>query len=273
MRLLVLTDFSKLSKVAVDYAGKMAKSLKAELFLLHVVYLDAPPRTYGALISRQVIDKMINNAKQDFELLIRDIRKDFGIRFKIHHKIVEGNPLDAVVESFALDHEIDLIIMGTKGASGFLLGSNAATVISNSSVPVLTVPEHSRFNGINEIICASELQHSSAEIKALVPFVRLFNAHIHVIHAASYTSRRKFNTALLKKELVTKSKYKHISVEVIRHEDVTVALNEAIANTKADLLVMFTHKLNFFEKIFGRSVTRQMAFHTWTPLLTIKKKK
>lgn len=163
--------------------------------------------------------------------------------------------------------------MGTKGASGFLLGSNAATVISNSSVPVLTVPEHSRFNGINEIVCASELQNTSEEINALIPFARLFNAHINVVHAASYTSRRKFNTDLLKKELVTKSKYRRISVEVIRHEDIIVALNEAIANTKAGLLVMFTHKLNFFEKIFGRSVTRQMAFHTWTPLLTIKKKK
>jgi hypothetical protein len=37
------------------------------------------------------------------------------------------------------------------------------------------------------------------------------------------------------------------------------------------MLAMFTHKLDFYEKLFGRSVTRQLAFHSSVPLLTFNK--
>jgi len=42
MKILLPTDFSKLSKVAVIYAARMAKKLNAEIVLLHVVFIDAP---------------------------------------------------------------------------------------------------------------------------------------------------------------------------------------------------------------------------------------
>jgi len=53
--------------------------------------------------------------------------------------------------------------------------------------------------------------------------------------------------------------------------DITDDIDEFIADINADMLTMFKRDLTFFEKLFGKSVTREMAFHTWTPLLTIKK--
>jgi hypothetical protein len=34
---------------------------------------------------------------------------------------------------------------------------------------------------------------------------------------------------------------------------------------------LFTHKLDFYEKLFGKSVTRQLAFHSTVPILTFNK--
>ena len=53
--------------------------------------------------------------------------------------------------------------------------------------------------------------------------------------------------------------------------EITDYIDGFITFVKADILTMFTHDLTFFEKLFGKSVTREMAFHTGIPLLTIKK--
>ncbi|OFY84093.1 MAG: hypothetical protein A3F72_19635 [Bacteroidetes bacterium RIFCSPLOWO2_12_FULL_35_15] len=68
MKILLPTDFSKLSKVAVHYAAKLAKKLNAEIVLLHAVFIDAPPRAQAALKINQILEAMVDNAKQDFHI-------------------------------------------------------------------------------------------------------------------------------------------------------------------------------------------------------------
>lgn len=56
--------------------------------------------------------------------------------------VVEGRPADAIT-AYADDHDIDAIVMGSRGRSGVsrvLLGSVAGTVVQDSSVPVTVVP-------------------------------------------------------------------------------------------------------------------------------------
>jgi hypothetical protein len=38
------------------------------------------------------------------------------------------------------------------------------------------------------------------------------------------------------------------------------------------VLAMFTHEYGFFDKVFNRSITRRMAFHSTVPLLAMKLK-
>ncbi|MDR4504509.1 MAG: universal stress protein [Candidatus Scalindua sp.] len=275
MKILVPTDFSALSKVAVLYAANMAKKLYgAEIILLHIVYIDASARTQVAMKEKQLLDAMADNATQEFVLLTNEIKKLDGSEVKITPKIVKGCPVEDVIENFAYHNNIDLIIMGTKGASGIkkvLMGSNAAAVISNSTIPVITVPEHSRFKPIKNIIYATDLQSIENEIKALIPLAQLFESTVHILHVISPDSKKIIDKAQIKKDIVSKYTYPHIFVQVSISDDITEGIGEYIVQTKADMIAMFTHKLTFFEKLFGKSFTRKVAFHTWIPLLAIKK--
>jgi len=67
MKILVPTDFSKLSKIAVYYAVKMSTKFNAEIVLLHAVFIEAPPRAQ-TLNTNQILDIMVQNARQDFEV-------------------------------------------------------------------------------------------------------------------------------------------------------------------------------------------------------------
>lgn len=274
MKILVPTDFSKLSKNAVYYAAKLAKELDAEIVLLHVVYINAPPRAQVVLKMASIINAMIENDILSFDALVIEIKKEVGNKINVSYKIVEGDPVEDVVEIFAQHNNIDLIIAGTKGASRLkkvLMGSVATAIIRKSSIPVITVPEYARFKKIKQIIYASDMIAVNKEIKLLIQFARLFNSSIHLLHIVPHTSLKKIDGIKIKNELTRKYKYAKIYVHISVNDDVQEAIEEYIADQNADLLAMFTHKTSFFEILFGKSVTREMAFHSRIPLLSIKK--
>lgn len=274
MKILVPTDFSKLSEVAIHYAAKLSKKLNAEIVLLHAVFIDAPPRAQAALKTRQILDAIVDNAVQDFAGITNEIKEEVGDKINISCKIVKGYPVKDVVETFALHNDIDLIIMGTKGASGLkkvLIGSNATSVIGNSSIPVITVPEHARFKNIKHIVYASDMLAVNKEIKILIQFAQLFDSSIHLLHIISPDSKKKIDRIKIKNELVNKYNYPKFSIHISLNDDIKEAIDEYIADIQADMLAMFTHEPTFFEKLFGKSVTREMAFHSWIPMLTFKR--
>ncbi|MBK8556011.1 MAG: universal stress protein [Lewinellaceae bacterium] len=273
MKILIPTDFSKLSRVAVHFAAKMAKKLDAEIVLLNVIFISAPPRAMVAVKVKAIEDAMVDNAKQDSIQLVKELKAENRGKLNISYEIIKGYPIEDAVESFAIHNKIDLIIMGTKGATGLtkvLIGSNAASVINNSDIPVITVPEFARFNNLKHIVYATDVLNLNKELNKLVPFAKLFDATIHILHIVSPKSKKKFNTA---KTIVDKLKIKYpkITFHVSVNDDILEGIDEYIADTKADMLTMFTHNLTFFEKLFGKSVTRQMTFHSWIPLFAIKK--
>jgi len=273
MKILIPTDFSKLSKVAVLYAVAIAKKLNAELVLLNVIFIDAPPRASVAMKIKTIEDAMADNAKQDIIQLINELKKE-NKSLNVSYEIIRGYPVEDVVEVYAKHHEIDLVIMGTKGASGLtkvLIGSNAAAVVNKSTIPVIAVPKHARFNGIKRIVYSSDMHETIPEIQALIPFARLFGAEIFILHVIPDYSKQKIDTAKIRKDIISKFDFKDVSIHVLLNNEIKDGIDEFIADVKADMLTMFTHNLTFFEKLFGKSVTREMAFHTWIPLLTIKK--
>lgn len=274
MKILTPTDFSGLSKVGVNYAVKLAKKLNAEIVLLHAVFINAPPRTQSSLKTRQILDAMVDNVAQEFISLVNEIKLETGGKLNTSYEIVKGYPVKDVVETFAQHNDIDLIIMGTKGAGGLkkvLMGSNATAVIGNSSIPVITVPEHARFRNIKHIVYASDLFAVKKEVRILLDYARLFHSVIHLLHVISPTSKKKIDKIKMEKDLISKYNYTQILVHIALNEDINEAIDKYIADVNADMLAMFTHKPTFFEKLFGKSVTREMAFHNWIPLLTIKK--
>lgn len=274
MKILIPTDFSKLSKVAVQYAVKMAKKLDAEIILLHAVYMNAPPRAQAALKTQQILDAIVDNAKQDCIQLINEIKSANRGKLNIEYKIIKGYPVEKVVGTFAQHNDISLIIMGTKGATGLkkvLMGSNATAVINNSHIPVVSVPEFALFKNLKHILYATDMTNIIAEMKKLIPFAKLFDATVHISHIISPKSKKKIDTKKITADIVRKMNYPKITFHISLNEDITEGIEEFIVNKKADMLAMFTHNVTFFERLFGKSVTHQMAFQSGLPLLTIKK--
>lgn len=277
-KIVVLTDFSKLSKVAVSYAIGLAKAIEARIILISVINAGSSPKTLSNW--KKLEEQMINGAKADADLLLSEVRTEAGT-IEISYDSVLGFPLADVIDKFVAKNKVDFIVMGTKGATGLrkaLIGSNAAAVINKSSIPVLVVPGKAQFKNIKKIVYASDIQNLPDEIKAVAQFARFFDASINVLHVVQGHSKIDMeelerNMARISKEerLIQTAKYPKIQFHVLNSKNISDAVDKFVTEQKADLLAMFTHRLDFYEKLFDKSITRQLAFHSKVPMLTSNK--
>ncbi|HYT67778.1 MAG TPA: universal stress protein [Vicinamibacterales bacterium] len=137
--ILVPSDFSECSDAALRYGLELARRFDATLHLLHVVQdpLTQPWAAEGFSAPLfEVVDKWQKEAK---ERLARSIPAADAGRVTVAATI--GWPYAEILH-YAVEHSVDLIVMGTHGRGGvthMLLGSIAEKVIRRAPCPVLTV--------------------------------------------------------------------------------------------------------------------------------------
>lgn len=274
MKILVPSDFSRTSNNAALYAAKFAKIVHAEIILLHVVHFVSPPMVQvSGLVEEEIEEIRISDASRDYAHLVDELKsKVKGV--KVSFKIVEECPIADAIEDYASANKVDLIIMGTNGASGIqkmLFGSNAVAVINKSTIPVITVPEYSRFTGLKHIVYASDMHAMKSEIQKIIPFAKQFEASIAILHVLPSNSKKKIDSDSVKNDLIEKCKYQKISLHIVHNDDIIEGINDFIADTKADLLAMHTYEMGFFDNFLKTSFSREEAFHSLIPLLTFKR--
>ena len=143
-RILVPTDFSDFSQVALRYGCEFAAKFDADLHLLHVIDNPAPPAAedWGKTLDEYRRD-LETYAGKEMQLLDLNPLPD---RTHVVDTIRYGSTLLEIIRH-ARENEIDLIVLGTHGRTGLahvFLGSVAEKVVRKSPCPVLTVrhPEH-----------------------------------------------------------------------------------------------------------------------------------
>ncbi|MGB4972480.1 MAG: universal stress protein, partial [Cyclobacteriaceae bacterium] len=195
MTILVPTDFSKPSKVAVLYAALLAKKAGAELVIATVAYGQASSR--AMMVSQKLDTEMKNIAHAELEELTTEIKSKVKGKLTISTQVLSGFPVAQVIQRFVKKKEVDLIVMGTRGATGLqkvIIGSNAAAMIQNSSVPVIIVPHNATFKGFKKIVYATDLTHIEEELSTVSAFAKLFNARVEVLHVIPEAASTDINT-------------------------------------------------------------------------------
>src|SRR5688572_4578472 len=213
VNILVPTDLSEVSKIAVRYALKIVNKLGGTLTLLHVVTIILPTRATMRLQLKSLEKELLNTSREDLEAFVQSLSKHMKTE-SIQVKVAKGTSFNDTVKREAKKLRTGLIVMGTKGASGlrkYVLGSNTTSVIEISHVPVLAVPELGSFKNFRNVVYASDLTHLEKELKTLIPYLEKFDSTVHLIHVAQSLK----TVSLLEKKIdsvVQKTGYKNIIV-------------------------------------------------------------
>ena len=271
LNILVPTDFSDLSKVAIRYALNMAKKMNGKVTLLYVVDIGDHAASMRLRL-HSLIDELVKIAGEDFEQLMAEVNKLNKTGKPVGHKIEQGTSFVDTVSKFAKRNKCKLIVMGTHGASGLkkvVMGSNTASMLEASSIPVLAVPSEAAFKSLKSVVYATDLANTQKELKTMLSVVSSEKPVVHVIHVAANRDAAAEAEAKIDK-IVAKVGYKNLLVRVLINKDPGTAINEYVTKIKVDMLTMFPHHYTFFEKLFKKSVTKQLTFYSNVPLLAFK---
>ncbi len=165
-KILVATDFSAPSKVALKYAAALAARHGAKMYITHVI--PPAPRSFIPNAPPELdLDRL--QADRDMNSFLGDGSLE-GID---HEASMERGQIEAVLPEFIRDHEIDVLVLGTHGRGGIsalLLGSVAEEIFRLVSCPVLMVgpgvPAEPKNSGhVRQILFATDF--GSASLAAL----------------------------------------------------------------------------------------------------------
>jgi len=133
--ILVATDFSEMSRFALDYATNDAIRNGAKMLIVHALAVPSVEQGEGMLHSAvepedlQTAERRLTAIKPNTE----------EVHFE--HRLVTGEPAKEILR-LAKDENVDLIVMGTHGRTGLmraLMGSVAERVVRDATCPVVTV--------------------------------------------------------------------------------------------------------------------------------------
>ena len=65
---------------------------------------------------------------------------------------------------------------------------------------------------------------------------------------------------------------KNTSFHTVHDKEVLNGIEQFVRDQKVSVLAMITHKLNLFERIFHKSITKRMTLHAEIPLLVMHSK-
>ncbi len=145
-KILVTIDGSENSKKAADYASSFAKKYNAQLIILYVLYSELG-FAYSNLLgvtTPKAIEDALETQKKDVQKWFDEIRSKLkNTNISVTDKIIISvSSIVGEIIEFADKEKVDLIILGTRGRTGFkklLLGSVAEGVVTHSSCPVMVV--------------------------------------------------------------------------------------------------------------------------------------
>lgn len=266
------TDFSKNANDALNYAIEVATLFHTELILFN----SYPIPVYMADMP---VDTMMNHAlktesENKLNALSSEIKK-LHPEMKINCASNWGFASDEIVTA-ASDLCADLIIMGTKGASGLrkiFMGSNTASVISKAHCPVLAIPEGVNFKAVTSIAFASDcMEDELAVINRLYEWIEKFNSKLTLVHIEDGILSHNFEDTVVsrfKEKVGELYRLKNVEYSSIDAPDFVNGINKFLLEGSFDLLAMAHHSRNFIEQILSRSHATQLAYHLVIPLLMI----
>lgn len=277
IKILIPVDFSECSIRAVNFAVHLSKYIPTQLDLLNVQEGTGSLYTDYVGLNKEFNQSLIADARKKLEKLRAQLGLAEHVVATTH--LVTGEVHETIIaEAAKLGSHI--IIMGTSGASGMkelLIGSQTATIIGSSKIPVLAVPQEYEWKKPEKILLTTNNFERDPDVLDTV-FQIATQLHAKV-EAAVFSDEEDDDAATMIQtsyeikayEKFLKEEYRQVPV-VANHLSGT-GLEETLSNYikshEVDILVMITYQRSFIKRLFNPSQTRRMSYHVKIPLLAI----
>ena len=275
--ILLPTDFSKNSWNAIEYAINFYKDTPCNFYLLNVgresnlVVNDSP-----YIPDKDVLENLIlQPSKQKLKQFLKQIREEFPKNKKHNfYTLVDYNFFIDSIRKHVKEKEIDLIIMGTKGASGFkeyMIGSNTGEVITKVSCTTLVVPENAKYTALKEIAFPTDfiLSYNTQILKSISAILQKENASLRILHINKKKIQLTIDQENNKDVLEDLFSNFEGSFHNLTNTKVEDAVQCFVESRNINMIAMVAKSLNYFQQILFHSKVEKISYHTNVPFLVL----
>ncbi|WP_047247422.1 universal stress protein [Maribacter thermophilus] len=273
-RILLPTDFSDNALESIKYGLRAFKDVECTFFLLntymppvyHTEYLLGSPGQIG------LGDLLQEQSRTDLKKLKSRLEEEF--ENPLHTFITRSafNILSSEIRYVVEKENIDMVIMGTKGATGakeIFMGSNTVDVIKNTKCPVLAIPDGFEYEDPKIILFPTdyEVEYDEQKMSSLLDIADKHLSEINVMHVSTgheLTPIQQKNKTDLEKLLGYKALFHDVG-----NDEIISAINKFQIKQKINLLVMIQNKHTFIERLFIEPVIKKIGFHVTIPFMVI----
>lgn len=273
-KILVPCDFSDSAVQAFKFAVEVANQSKGEVLLLNVVELpviheNVMMPTFS--FEDTFLNEMKERADKDFTKMKTKWAKDGP---KVSTFVEYGAPTPTISQ-FVDKKKVDLIVMGTKGASGlkeFFVGSNTEKIVRWSPVPVISIKKSVKASSIKNIVFPSTLHDDEEEltmrVKALQSF---FKAKLHIVNINTPANfRTDVVTRQQMKDFAKRFMLKDYTLNVYNDLNEELGVANFIKEVNGDMVAMATHGRKGLNHLMSGSIAEDVVNHIECPIWTWK---
>lgn len=270
--ILIPTDFSDNAWSAATYATQLYANVPCTFYFSHTwTFLNSGTRTY---ISPSYLNPLKDKAKQQLEDVKNRAQKESvneAHEFKTIYN--EGELWDSVKLAIR-KYRINMVIMGTKGATGakkFLLGSNAVTVINKiKRSPLMLVPKKCVYIQPKDILFPTDLNRSYGDdLRPLRQLADLHGATIDILHIQGkeeLSDTQNKNLETLKTALKDHDlRFNWMS----SYEKKSNAIMDFVDQNPINVLTMINYKHSFIENLTKEPIIKKIGFNSKIPFLVV----
>ena len=276
-KILLPTDFSDNAWNAIFTAVKLYADMECQFYLLHAYEPNALNMLgrKGQQRLGTIYDSLSEYSKQELGTVLTYLKENHQNPNHSFKTLSKSATLTEAVAELITTKDIDLIVMGTQGATGakqVFMGSNTVKVLKQiDNCPVLAVPDGYDFKSLKSLVFPTDFskKYERHQLLPLSELAALWKTDIQVVHVALefvLSDQQKVNQKLLKERL----KGANITLRNLDFEaNVANTLEKFIDETKVDMIALVRYHHTFWEKVIGEPVVKKLTFHTKVPLLIL----
>lgn len=274
--ILVPTDFSENSWNAIKFGLEFLKNSNCNFYLLHVTPITNFFGEENSVVPNlEIIEKtFVTQAKNSLHLLLKKIKE---LSPNPKHNFITLTSYDHfidAVKSQIQEKNIDLILMGTKGATGIkqaIIGSNTGDLITKVKCPVLVVPEKAVFKQINEIGFPTDYNifYQTKILSTISEIAKMYDSSIEIVHVTKKDEKltlfQKENKEYLNDFFMDEKHRFH----KITNRKIESGVQCFVETHHIDMIVMIAKNLNLFQQILFKPTIEEISYHTEIPFLVL----
>ncbi len=269
-KILVPLDFSNHGDSALPYAIDLAIRKGLQLQLAHIYDEPMLAPSVGTATSDVIaISKSKEQLAEQSLSRLSQTATHYGLQDEQYECVVHGGNVPEEIEKLA-DDSVWITVMGTQGRTGLigrLFGSVTSHMILHSKSPVLAIPKAAKYRPIKRILYATDLMHDETSIyNQVVSFAQLMGASLVFLYVNDDGHGQDIHRERLD-AFIAETDYELISTATILAKDILLGITDYVKHNEIDIISMTTHSNSVFNRLFHKSLTRQMALHTSVPLL------